>query len=159
MINTKRFLLLVLLLLFLSSPSISFSQNSIIPIDASGVQNLINDTDCPLLIIAAAAWCAPCREELPILNRLYLKYRDQGLQISALSLDLSPSDMQRLIDQMDLQFTVYWGGDTMASQYNIFGLPTILIVKDGKIQERIIGKRSEGFLEKTITHLMESCTP
>ncbi len=159
MIYKKQYPLLVLLLLFLASPSISFSENPIIPIDTSGVQDLINDTNCPLLIIASAAWCAPCREELPVLNRLYLKYRDQGLQVSALSLDLSQSDMQRLVDQMDLKFTVYWGGDAMASQYNIFGMPTILIVKDGKIQERIVGQRSEDFLEKTISRLMESCKP
>src|ERR1700742_4705351 len=28
-----------------------------------------------------ATWCAPCREELPILQKLYKKYSDQGLVI------------------------------------------------------------------------------
>src|SRR5262245_20271321 len=26
-----------------------------------------------------ASWCAPCKEELPVLERLYKKYKDRGL--------------------------------------------------------------------------------
>ena len=137
--------------------SSSYCQNTLIPVDTSGIDHLISGTDCPLMIIASAAWCAPCREELPVLNRLYLKYKDRGIRISVLSLDVSQGAMQRIVDQMNLQFPIYWGGDAMAMHYNIFGMPTILLVRDGKVEKRIVGKRTEDFLEKTITDLVESC--
>lgn len=34
-----------------------------------------------------ATWCVPCAAELPHLQRLYAKYRDQGLEILAISMD------------------------------------------------------------------------
>lgn len=146
-------------MLVLVCPSPCFSQNTLIPIDTAGVDKLITEKGCPLLIVASAAWCAPCREELPILNKLHLKYKAKGLKLVVISLDFNASDMQRIVDTIDIKFPVYWGGDQMASQYNIFGMPTILVIKDGQIQERIIGKRSEKELEETISNLVRTCIP
>src|SRR5437667_610403 len=28
-----------------------------------------------------ASWCAPCKEEVPLLNKLHRKYRDRGITI------------------------------------------------------------------------------
>lgn len=159
MILKKNQFYLIIIVITITAPSFVFSQNTLIPIDVLGMNRLMSDTDCPVMVIASAAWCAPCRKELPILNRLFIKYRDQGLRMSALSLDVSQKDMQRIVDQMNLEFPVYWGGDTMAKHYNIFGMPTILLIKDGKVQERFIGKRSEALLEKIITDLLKSCKP
>jgi thiol-disulfide isomerase/thioredoxin len=154
----KSFLFFSLLIIIFVNPSPSFSQNKIIPIDSAGVKKLIDDKDCPLLIVASASWCAPCRQELPVLNKMYLKYKDQGIKLYAISLDLASSDMQRIVDKLDIQFPVYWGGDQMALEYNIFGMPTILLIKDGKIQERIVGKHSEKFFDEKISNLIKICT-
>jgi len=40
-----------------------------------------------LLVNYWATWCAPCREEMPVLDQLYLKYHAQGLDIIGISLD------------------------------------------------------------------------
>lgn len=158
--NTLKTLLFLLLsTLILVSPAPAFSQNKVVPIDSSGIKELMSGKGCPLLIVATAAWCAPCRAELPILNKMYLKYKDQGLNLIAISLDFAASDMQRIVDKLDIKFPVYWGGDKMAFEYSIFGVPTILVMKEGKVQERIIGKRSEKFLEEKISRLVEACTP
>jgi thiol-disulfide isomerase/thioredoxin len=155
----KTILFLSLSTLILISPASAISQNKVIPIDSSGIKKLMNGKGCPLLIVATAAWCAPCREELPILNKMYLKYKDQGLKVVAISLDIAPSDMQRIVDKLDIKFPVYWGGDKMAFGYSIFGVPTILVMKAGEVAERIIGKRSEKFLEEKIARLVEACSP
>jgi len=155
----KTVLFLSLSTLILISPAPANSQNKVIPIDSSGIKELMNSKDCPLLIVATAAWCAPCREELPVLNKMYLKYKDQGLKLVAISLDLAASDMQRIVNKIDIKFPVYWGGDKMAFEYSIFGVPTILVMKDGQVNERVIGKRSEKFIEEKISRLVESCSP
>ena len=88
-----------------------------------------------------------------------MKYKDQGLKLVAISLDIAPSDMQRIVDKLDIEFPVYWGGDKMAFGYSIFGVPTILVMEDGQVKERIIGKRSKKFLEEKISRLVEACIP
>ena len=155
----KTVLFLSLFTLILISPAPAISQNKVISIDSSGIKELMNNKGCPLLIVASAAWCAPCREELPILNKMYLKYKDRGFKLVAISLDSAASDMQRIVDKLDIKFPVYWGGDKMAFKYSIFGVPTILVMKDGQVNERVIGKRSEKFLEEKISRLVESCSP
>jgi thiol-disulfide isomerase/thioredoxin len=155
----KRFIWVSLLAAFfvaLGTPV--WAQNKVVPITAEEIKQMIESKDCPLLLVATAAWCAPCRAELPILNKFHIKYKDQGLKIVAISLDVAPENMQLLVDKLDLKFPVYWGGEKMAYEYNIFGVPTILVVKNGKIEERIIGKRSESFLEEKIVQWIKKCT-
>jgi thiol-disulfide isomerase/thioredoxin len=148
---------LTALVFFRAGPA--FSENTVIPIDSNGIKKIIESRDCPMLMVATAAWCAPCRQELPILNKLYLKYKDKGLKLIAVSLDMYPREMQRIVNKLDLKFPVYWGGERMAFEYRIFGMPTILVVKEGKIAEKIVGARSELFFEEKISELFTSCPP
>ena len=138
----------------------AFAQTKVQTIDIEGIQKMIADEDCQLFLVAIASWCGPCREELPVLNKLYLKYKEKGLKLAAVSLDVTgPEAMQHVVDKLELNFPVYWAGDRMAFAYNIFGVPTILVVRKGKIQERIIGKRNEKYLEDKISSLMIDCAP
>ena len=132
--------------------------NEVVPIDPAGVDKLIKQRDCPVIIIAMAPWCSPCREELPILQKLYEKYREKGLSLIGVSLDVSgPAGMQPLVDRMELSFPVYWGGEKVMAAYKISAVPTLLVVKEGKVEKKILGKRSERFLENQILSLIGTC--
>ena len=109
-----------------------------------------------VLVVAVASWCSPCRRELPALNRLFEKYRNQGLSVAAISVDAEgPQAMQPIVDQLSLDFPVYWTGETALRDYNIIAVPTLFIIKDGRTMERLLGQRSEKFLEKKIQKLLE----
>jgi peroxiredoxin len=41
----------------------------------------------PLVVNLWATWCAPCRHEMPYLQSLYDRYRDQGLQMVGITVD------------------------------------------------------------------------
>jgi len=41
----------------------------------------------PMLINFWATWCAPCREEMPAMERLYVKHRERGFVLLAVSVD------------------------------------------------------------------------
>ena len=134
------------------------SENEVVPIDPAGVETLIKQQDCPVIIIAMAPWCSPCRAELPILQKLYEKYRENGLALIGVSLDISgPAAMQPIVDRMELSFPVYWGGEKVMEAYKISAVPTLLVVKEGKVEKKILGKRSERFLEKEILSLIGTC--
>ncbi|MBW2560669.1 MAG: TlpA family protein disulfide reductase [Deltaproteobacteria bacterium] len=133
-------------------------KNTVLPIDVAGIEELMRMQDCPAMLVAMASWCAPCREELPILQRMHEKYKDKGLRIIGISLDIGgPSAMQPLVDQIGLDFPVYWGGKEVTVKYRISAIPLTYIVKNGKIVEKILGGRGEAFIEGKIVSLLGEC--
>jgi thiol-disulfide isomerase/thioredoxin len=48
----------------------------------------------PIVILFWATWCGPCRLELPFYESLYQKYKDEGLQVVAISMDSQDTVMQ-----------------------------------------------------------------
>lgn len=57
-----------------------------------------------VLYMLYASWCSGCRAELPGIDRLLLKYKAQGLQLVALSLDDDPKDFDELLADQTLHF-------------------------------------------------------
>lgn len=49
----------------------------------------------PIVIAFWATWCKPCRKELPAIQKVYEKYKDQGLTILAISID-SPRSLSKV---------------------------------------------------------------
>ena len=110
------------------------------------------------MLVVMASWCAPCRAELPALQRMHEKYKDRGLQIVGISLDIGgPSAMQPLVDQMNVSFPVYWGGEKVGAHYQISGIPLTYLIRNGQVVESVLGKRDEAFIEEKIVTLLESC--
>ncbi|MCB9595411.1 MAG: TlpA family protein disulfide reductase [Sandaracinaceae bacterium] len=48
----------------------------------------------PIVILFWATWCQPCQQELPFYESLYQRYRGQGLQVVAISMDSQASVMR-----------------------------------------------------------------
>ncbi|MCP4691925.1 MAG: redoxin family protein, partial [Desulfobacterales bacterium] len=64
------------------------------------------------LVVIMAAWCAPCRKELPILVKLYDRYKSRGLSMIGLSVDLSgPGAMEPIARKAGVPFPIYWLGE------------------------------------------------
>lgn len=123
--------------------------NTVRPIELEQLDKKLASGHSRCAIVFMAAWCMPCIEELPAVNAIYDKYSTSGLHIVGLSLDYGgPQAMQPFIDHHKVQFPVYWVGEKAIKAYQIRGIPLILLVKDGVITERIIGKRSKKDLEK-----------
>lgn len=123
--------------------------------NSAELDQLMTDKDCGCLIVVMAAWCDPCRKELPTLNKLYRKYKNQGLKIVGISLDLEgPRAMQPIIDKMKIEFPVYWVGEHAIKDYEIDAIPLLFLIKKGKVIEKVFGQRSEKFLDKKIQGLL-----
>lgn len=41
----------------------------------------------PIVVLFWATWCAPCRQELPLYQQLYERYKEDGLVVVAVSMD------------------------------------------------------------------------
>jgi peroxiredoxin len=90
-----------------------------------------------------ATWCAPCRDEMPAMQRLYQKYRDRGLVVLAVSLDSETSGVAPFVKQLGVSFPIAqdltW---TVAERYRVNRLPSSFLVdRQGTLVALAIGPR------------------
>jgi thiol-disulfide isomerase/thioredoxin len=125
------------------------------PIAEAALDKLIKNKDNRLVVSFMAAWCGPCIDELPALNNLYRKYKDQGLKLIGISIDLEgAAAMQPAINKLKIEFPVYWYGDKAIQKFKLTAIPLLLIIKQGEIVDRLPGQRPEGFLDKKIQGIL-----
>jgi len=145
-----------LLLIVFSSVNIDASTGvTVEKISESALDELIKAKHNNLVVTFMAAWCGPCIDELPALNNLYKKYKEKGLKLIGISIDLEgPRAMQPIIDKLQVRFPVYWYGDAAVQKFSLFAIPMIFLVKDGQVVEKLPGRRSEKALNKKIRELL-----
>jgi thiol-disulfide isomerase/thioredoxin len=120
-------------------------------ISESALDELINAGNNKMVVTFMAAWCGPCIDELPVLNKLYQKYKTQGLNLIGISIDLKgPQAMQPVVDKLKVGFPVYWYGESAVQKFSLSAIPMIFWVKNGRIVEKLPGRRSKKELDKKI---------
>lgn len=141
----------LLLMAFCSSSVDATSGVTVQKISESTLDELIQSGDDKLVITFMAAWCGPCIDELPALNKLFKKYEPKGLNLIGISIDLEgPRAMQPIVDRLKVEFPVYWYGESAVQKFSIYAIPMIFFVKNGQIIERLPGRRHERDLDKKI---------
>ncbi len=149
---------LFLLVGFWSVTEVGASDNEVLPIDPAGLEKLKEADDCPIIISIVTARCGACRRELPVYQEMYEQYKEQGLGINVISIDFAYTDpMQRIVDQLNLTFPVYWGGEAVMHAYDISVVPYKFVVQNGHVVEEAIGGWSEEEIRQKIEGLMETC--
>jgi peroxiredoxin len=83
-----------------------------------------------------ATWCAPCRQEMPQLNRLYEKYRSSGFMLLGVNVDDDPSKAAEVAAKLGVTFPVLLDADkTVSKLYDLNTMPsTVIIDRDGKVR-------------------------
>ena len=125
-------------------------------IEESALDAKIGDKNNRLALVFMAAWCAPCIDELPTLNKLHKKFENQGLEIIGISIDLDgPEAMQPIVSALKIDFPVYWYGEKAVEKFALFAIPMMLLVKEGQIVERFHGRRPDSFLDEKFRDLLK----
>jgi len=75
-----------------------------------------------------APWCAPCKEEMPAMDRLYAQFHQHGLEMIALT--SSPrGQVQKFLAMQPFAFTVAFDpGDSLATRFKTQVVPTTIIL-------------------------------
>ncbi len=88
-----------------------------IKIDGDNFENEVINSELPVLVDFWADWCGPCRMVAPVLEEISDEYADK-FRVAKVNVDENPE---------------------LAGEYGIRSIPTIILFKDGKQADSIIG--------------------
>ena len=91
---------------------------SAIIINKNNFQNEIMDSEKTVLLDFWAPWCAPCRMVVPIIEEIAGERPD--IKVRKINVDEQPE---------------------LASKFGIMSIPTLVVMKNGKIVQQISGAR------------------
>lgn len=83
-----------------------------------------------------ATWCPPCLEEMPSMELVYQRYKDQGFTVLAVSSDEGgKADITPFIDKLEVTFPILVDADkAVSSVYGAINLPlSFLLNRDGHV--------------------------
>ena len=91
---------------------------SAININKNNFQNEIMDSEKTVLLDFGAPWCAPCRMVVPVIEEIAGERPD--IKVGKINVDEQPE---------------------LASKFSIMSIPTLVVMKNGKIVQQVSGVR------------------
>jgi len=99
-----------------------------VKLDGTNFKKEVLESKLPVLVDFWAPWCAPCRMLTPVVEEITKDYEGR-LKVYKVNVDETPD---------------------IASQYRVMSIPALIIFKDGKVLDQVIGAVSKAVLEKKI---------
>ena len=111
-----------------------------------------------VLIDFWATWCPPCREELPIIEKLHREFKDKNLVVLGISNE-ERETIEDFLKNNPLTFPILLDEKRkVAKSYRVVAIPRLLLIdKTGKIRKDILGynPKNEEILRELIEKLLK----
>lgn len=80
-----------------------------------------------------ASWCGPCRQEMPLMDEIYTRYKDLGFTILAVNVDENADEAHRFLDKVPVSYPILYDPESEVSEkYEVQAMPTtVMIDRDG----------------------------
>jgi thiol-disulfide isomerase/thioredoxin len=76
-----------------------------------------------------ASWCVPCRQEMPLLDSIYKKYKPLGFTLLSVNVEPEQKDAENFLKQTPVTFPVVFDAKSKVSGlYNVQGMPTTVFI-------------------------------
>ncbi|WP_224984467.1 thioredoxin [Geomonas agri] len=85
-------------------------------------------SDIPVLVDFWATWCAPCKAIAPLIDTVASEYEGR-VKVGKVNVDDNPGT---------------------PSKYGVRGIPTVILIKDGKVLDQVVGAIPKAQLEALI---------
>ena len=137
----------------------SVSVNSLSPIfslpDISGITVRLDEYLGKVVVLNYwATWCAPCKEEMPILDQYGLEHPD-SVVILGIAVGDSEESVRSYIDEMNISYPILIDKTgVVGSVYHVVGYPTTYFVDaKGIIRGKYIGLMTPRILQQNLIPL------
>ncbi|MDD5916683.1 MAG: thioredoxin [Clostridiales bacterium] len=100
----------------------------IIKLTKDNFASLAEQSDVPVLIDFWASWCGPCKMLAPVIDELAAE-SDGSYKVGKVNVDDDPE---------------------LASRFGVFSIPTVIVMKDGKVAATSVGVRPKQVLAQLL---------
>jgi thioredoxin 1 len=104
-----------------------------IDVNEDNFESIVINADRPVLVDFWAEWCGPCKMLTPTIESIAEEYQDRSHTVK-INVDDAPA---------------------IATKFGIRSIPTILLFKDGKVEEQRVGAVSKEELTSLLDKLIE----
>lgn len=94
---------------------------SVLKITSENFESEVMQSDKPVLLDFWASWCMPCKMLSPTIDEIAGEV-EQRIKVGKVNVDEEPK---------------------LAQKFNVMSIPTLVIIKDGKVQSTSVGVRSK----------------
>jgi len=101
---------------------------NIIEVNQDSFQKSVLEAQKPILVDFWAPWCGPCKAVAPVIEELAKEYQGK-VDFAKVNVDDSPF---------------------IASKFNVMSIPTLILFKDGKPIEQVVGFKPKDQIKKLI---------
>jgi len=105
---------------------------TIVEVTDGNFDQMVLKSEQPVMVDFWAAWCGPCKALAPIVDEVATAYNGK-VRVGKMDVDTSPVTPQR---------------------YGVRGIPTLLIFKNGQVQDQIVGYVARETIEKALNKLV-----
>ncbi|MBF0543943.1 MAG: TlpA family protein disulfide reductase [Candidatus Riflebacteria bacterium] len=126
---------------------------------ASGGTKLTSLKGKLVLVDFWGTWCKSCCEELPEMDKVFLKYKDKGLEFIAVAVEFDRTAEKRFlkvkkkVEEMGVSCKIVFGDDSTVKAFGgkLENFPqTYLIDRSGQIRKKIVGARKLDYWDNLI---------
>lgn len=108
------------------------ASDKIVHLTDDGFEAEVIKSPIPVLVDFWASWCAPCKAISPVVDGLAAEY-DGRVKVAKLNVDENPAT---------------------PGQFGVRGIPTLILFKDGKVVDQVVGavpkNQLEGLIKKAL---------
>lgn len=107
-----------------------------------------------------ATWCAPCREEIPLLGAAQQQFGPDGLQVVGIAID-NAANVRQFAASFNIPYPVLLAGAEAITLMERLGNPsgalpfTVLLDRQGRLADRRLGAYSEAQLRSALASLVQ----
>lgn len=102
----------------------------------------------PVFLYFWASWCTPCREEAPLIERLWPEYRERGYAFVGVNIQDQEAAARAFVAEHRLSFPVVRDAEgSVYLDYGVYGLPESFFLKPGlQVHQKYLGEFTEADL-------------
>jgi thioredoxin 1 len=95
-------------------------------------EELVMNTDKPVVLDFWAVWCGPCRMIAPLIDQMSEEYKEKAV-IGKVNVDDSTE---------------------IAAKYGIRNIPTVLFIKNGEVTDKVVGAVGKNVLVEKLESIL-----